>query len=333
MGNGFGLLCLAHGDSAVIERCSSCQRGLCERCETFNEGELAICRGCEARTRSQSTTRFAVSAIFSVIASATLIAVALYQKRTTGQLRWVVLAAVGGVALLVLPLLMRASRPSLEKREAAPDNAMPNAPYRAPGRNPARMVARAFAPPILTSAKRTVIVLGLCLLFTGVAVPFVLHQAPWVEMEAVLGASWLALTITLAMLLYRGHQLHDDHKMGETKGWNLPNVADGISSLPVGGDAEGCLGAIVGIIVAIMVAIVAFIVAWFLIELLLPALAYLAYVLLAGAINNVTSDRHGCQGKLGRSIGYGTLWSTVYLAPIATTVWAVHAYLRARHGV
>mgnify|MGYP007037395642 FL=1 len=68
--------------------------------------------------------------------------------------------------------------------------------------------------------------------------------------------------------------------------------------------------------------------AWVLVELALPLVFFLMYWLFMRAIGRVANDRHGCEGSLARSLGWGLGWATVYVAPIALVTWALHALRR-----
>ena len=43
----------------------------------------------------------------------------------------------------------------------------------------------------------------------------------------------------------------------------------------------------------------------------------------------VANDDHGCEGSMLRSAGWGGLWATVYIAPLAVLMWLVHLLHRA----
>jgi hypothetical protein len=42
--------------------------------------------------------------------------------------------------------------------------------------------------------------------------------------------------------------------------------------------------------------------------------------MLAGVVN----DRRHCRGRLGRSVAWGFIWATAYMAPLAAAVWFIH---------
>ena len=62
----------------------------------------------------------------------------------------------------------------------------------------------------------------------------------------------------------------------------------------------------------------------FLREIVIPALAFVAYFLIRGMLARITNDQHGCQGNLVRATLWGSLWATAYTLPFALLVWLVH---------
>jgi len=70
--------------------------------------------------------------------------------------------------------------------------------------------------------------------------------------------------------------------------------------------------------------------AWLVVELLVPGIFFLAYLLVRGALARVANDRHDCEGNLVRSVGWGVGWATAYVAPLALVVWLVHTYVKLR---
>ena len=64
------------------------------------------------------------------------------------------------------------------------------------------------------------------------------------------------------------------------------------------------------------------------VELALPLVFFLMYGLFMRAIGRVANDRHGCEGALARSAGWGLGWATLYVAPIAALTWALHLLRR-----
>ena len=98
------------------------------------------------------------------------------------------------------------------------------------------------------------------------------------------------------------------------------SIGDGCS----GADGEGCIAAIV-VVVALGAALG---IAWVFVELAMPLAFFLLYAVLMRAIRRAASDRRGCAGDLAKSLGWGALWATIYVLPIAALTWVVHAVHR-----
>ncbi len=336
--------CAMHGGADAEARCVTCGRPLCSSCTAFESDDALACGACENTHRSAGTTRIATAMVFASVVFLSSIGVALAQWRLTHQAVWWSVAAGGVAVLFAFPLATWALRPEYKPRsridvrriEEGP-SALGGGPYRVPAPPRRRLVARALAPAPL-SGKGTAAVLGAAMLLTALTVPFAIHQPSWIDFEVVLGGFWVATTGTLAFVLYRG-TVSDDYAAKSPRSWfggNGPSWLSGVGDIGSGlGDigGEGCAGAIAGIFIAIIAAVLFFVLAWIFVELLLPAMLFVTYTLLCGAIRHVTNDRHGCENKLGRSLAYGALWATAYLAPLGAVTWAVHAFLRAKHGI
>ncbi|HZP82104.1 MAG TPA: hypothetical protein VFB21_10725 [Chthonomonadaceae bacterium] len=70
--------------------------------------------------------------------------------------------------------------------------------------------------------------------------------------------------------------------------------------------------------------------AWLLIEFVIPAVAFLLYWLIRRMLSRAVNDKRDCQGRLLRSLSWGAFWASLYTAPLALLVWALHLVLR--HG-
>jgi hypothetical protein len=170
-----------------------------------------------------------------------------------------------------------------------------------------------------------------------------MHLPTWVEAEIVLGAWWATWTATLSVLLYRGRPVADDHRFSPSF-WFGGGDEKSPSPKAGGGavapakqssgrwyegwsgfsDGEGCAY----LIGAILIAGAAVLLAWVLVELVVPAVFTLAYMLLIRALKRATNDTHGCKGEALRSLGYGAWWAGLYVVPIAVVVLLVHAVAR-----
>lgn len=185
-------------------------------------------------------------------------------------------------------------------------------------------------------------------LITAILIPRVLRLPAWIDYEIVLCVWWGIWLAVLTTLLYHGKRVADDHQLPPPRNWlnwsgkqdpaskshskkkpaapQQNSSSSGWSDWNWFGptvDAEGCLW-VVGAIVAFVVLVFAL---WFLIEVAVPLLLFLLYLVPRGMLSHVINDRHHCKGRLGRSLGWALIWATLYTAPLAGTVWWVHFLL------
>jgi hypothetical protein len=195
----------------------------------------------------------------------------------------------------------------------------------------------------LVSGTASAVILFLCF---GASAAMVLvvgaaaHLPPWIRFEIVLVAWWLIWIATLAHFLYHGKRVSHDHEYHQPRSW-LPtfggkqrsstggtsNAWDGW--VMYGPDGEGCLW-VIGILVAL---VAVFALAWLLVEIVIPILALILYALIRGMLARIANDRHHCQNRFGPSLGWGMVWASVYTAPLALLVWAVHLIVAYRAGL
>jgi hypothetical protein len=203
----------------------------------------------------------------------------------------------------------------------------------------ARVAQRAL-PPI--SARWTTAILCVAFAVAAIAVPVSLRLPRWIETEIVVGVVWALFFGVLSALLYRGAKVKDHHALRMR--WELPSLpsfdnsegkgsgstsrrrSSWLDADPGCADAEGCVGLLIGLALA-AVAVAA---AWLLVELIFPLVFFVLYWLVLKAVARVANDAHGCEGSLGRSLGWGAIWATVYSAPFALIVYVVHRILAAR---
>ncbi|MFS8067444.1 MAG: hypothetical protein ACMG6S_13870, partial [Byssovorax sp.] len=232
-------------------------------------------------------------------------------------------------------------RPQVENRdpgeEATEEIVMgKGSPFRAQ----ARRVLLAAAPRV--SGQATALVVCASLVASAVLLPASLKLPRWIEAELVLALWWVILLGVLSVLLYRGFRIRDDFVYFAP--WNRPSSppadgkakvdgkakADGCGSLSLadgcsgGLDGEGCLAVIV--VGAGLAA--AFGAAWVAVELAMPVVFLVMYWAFMRAIGRVANDWHSCEGSLGKSLGWGALWATIYVVPIAVVTGAVHVLHR-----
>lgn len=170
------------------------------------------------------------------------------------------------------------------------------------------------------SGKWTVLWLLMCLIVTGLFIPFVLKKPLWIELEIVVGIWWLIWGVVLTKLLYKGEQVADDHKHHKPRDWfgmgQSGSSSPDLSGCANGADFEGC-AVLIGLILALIAV-------WFLIEFALPILFFMLYFLIRGMLVHAVHEKPYCRGNLTWSAFRGFLWATIYTAPLAGTIWFVH---------
>ena len=296
-------------------------------------GERPACARCAYESSTRPARRVSLAAAFLGLS----VGGAMYASRRFYL--WdthAVELVVGGVAALVGAIAIAASgrslAPTIEHRE--PDGTtveeLPPPPGVSPYRASVRRVVMAASPRVSASATGLVVLLSFAA--SAVLLPASLHLPRWLEAELVLGAWWSTVATVLAVLLYRGFRLRDDYVYFAP--WNRPakggGAAQGASHASVSGcsDLSGCGdagGEGIAVVIVVIVALgAAFGAAWVLVELALPMAFFVMYGLFMRAIGRVANDRHNCHGELARAIGWGALWATVYMVPLALFTLALH---------
>ena len=325
--------CKHHPTILAIARCSRCGDLLCDACYELLVDDRPACRLCgyEASTRRQRR----VSLALTFLGLGLGLSYWLWKSPSAlGLFAWLIAGAVVIGAALILAFWDRGgARAARRDRDMEEDHdallAAPAHPYRAR----ARKAAVRLGPPVSGSA--TVAILGAAFLLAAVVLPLSFDLARWIEVELVLGAWWVVFGTTFAVLLYRGFRLRDDGMFvpfwqrrrearssggGPNLGWMDSCGCDGCSGV----DGEGALFALA---LAVVLAVL-FGAAWVLAELALPLVLFAGYAVLHRALTRVAHDTHDCTANLGRAIGWGFAWSTMYLVPLATIVWSVHLATR-----
>jgi hypothetical protein len=188
------------------------------------------------------------------------------------------------------------------------------------------------------SGKASAAWLVACFVFTAILIPMVVRLPRWVDFEVVLCIWWAVWLVVLTRLLFTGHQVTDDHSMPEPRDWlsrlqrNRASAWDGLGDgFPWIGmfiDAEACLfGVLIVVGFIILLGLI-----WVVIEVAIPALVFLLYLVARGMLAQAVNDRHDCRGNPGRALAWGVLWATVYTAPLGGVVWFVHYVHRIRSG-
>jgi hypothetical protein len=165
-----------------------------------------------------------------------------------------------------------------------------------------------------------------CFALTAALIPMAVRLPLWIDFEIILAVWWLIWVAVLTRLLYLGRIVRDDHRLGEPRQWfdedSRPSASGLASSwlwfTPF--EIDGCVFALV--VVAALVALVW--AAWFVVEIAVPAVAFLLYFLMRAMLAQAINVEHGCRGKLGSALARSIVWATVYTAPLAGVVWLVH---------
>jgi hypothetical protein len=317
--------CTDHPAAPAVAQCVVCRRAICDGCYRFRANDRAACARCayEISSRPRRFVSIALSLLGLGWGSTWLLSrrPALWEEY---QAFAYVLTGLATVVAFVFFAFRKASdAPAITSRpEEPPAEELIEDPGAAPYR---ARIRRALPPPApRVSATWTVIALLASLAVAALTLPRLSDMPRWLEAELVLGIWWLAWTAVLSTLLYRGFKLADDWiyfapwDRGGSGGrgstgsrWSLNGCDPGCSV-----DGEGCLAAI-AIALALAVLVGA---AWVLVEIAVPVVFLLAYTLIVRALRRVAHDRHGCEGRLGASIGWGAMWSAVYVAPIAVVI-------------
>lgn len=347
--------CDTHPEVKALAPCSRCGRPFCNECLPSLIDGLVGCAGCAAMERAQKGRPWGFAGAVLVATGLGSFAFAQAEIKRTGEPSWALYGMAALISIGFAGFIVSRKRTGLrveprDTSEVSDEEARDAAgPYRQMAR---RSVVRRL-PPVL--GRLTAFTLLMCLLWSSLAAPFALHLPRWVEAELVLGVSWIAWVLVLTFVLHRGARVSDDHRFGpslwflkkkekdaaptqpkkkrgkkekkgsaSSGGGSWFDGLSGIGDLSGLGDAgEGCLF-IVG---AIILAGGAVLMAWLLVELVIPALFTLAYLLIIRAIKLATND-DSCKDDLPRAFGRGALFATLYMGPLIALVVLVHLVAR-----
>jgi len=193
-----------------------------------------------------------------------------------------------------------------------------------------RPLTRRLALPLVSGKGSVAVLLG-CLVLSALVIPLAARLPAWVEFELVLVAWWLAWVLVLAHLLYRGRRLSDDYAWRPARSW-VPGAAHilGEAGSSAGDAGSGCLQSAEEACLLLLALALLIGAAWLLLEVAVPALAFLAYALVRGMLARIANDRHGCERSLHRAFAWAVLWATTYTVPLSAIVWGVHVWMRSR---
>jgi hypothetical protein len=175
------------------------------------------------------------------------------------------------------------------------------------------------------SGAKTAAIVALSMVLVGLAVPSVLNLPSLVEVELVVACWWLLWGGVGTVLLYRSFRVADDHVLarprlpwaGDLFGknlWEQQSRADG--------SCLGCSGCFPSfeLLVPFVILVVAFGLSWLMVEVVLPLVFFLVYLSVRAGLSAIANDDHDCQGHLGRALGWGFLWASVFVLPLAGTL-------------
>ena len=246
---------------------------------------------------------------------------------------WLVVAIAGVAGFFLARTSASTARSSAERIARHEPGTIASGDTLAPSAHPFRArLDRALSASVPTvSARSTALIVGLLLLASAILLPVSLKLPFWLELEFALALWWIVLFGVLAVLLYRGTRVREDHQFRVR--WNLPDLgarqkrSDSTSRGSRWFDLDpGCtdIEGFAGLLVGVMLAALAFVATFILVELAFPALFFLLYWLVVKAIGRIANDRHGCERNLARSVGWGALWAILYTLPLAGVVYGAH---------
>lgn len=325
--------CRNHPRDVAAVACGSCGIALCDRCFVFTIDAAPGCARCafEIETRPARKPTFAVTFVGILLGGGYFLLTRMEVFADVWMYYLIgAVIAVGGALVWAWPRpegAMPAVKPRDERFVLVEENAQTPHPYRAR----ARALALGVTPRV--SARWTILLLVGCFAVTTALVPALLHLPRWVESEVVLVTWWLAFAALLSALLYRGYRLRHDFELAmpwDEQPAKVQEVDARVTKGSKGCDVlDGCSGSIdlEGVVVMVIAAVAVGVglgLAWVVVNLAAPLLFLVAYVLLGAAIRRVAHDAHGLAGKLGPSIAWGTMWATLYVAPLLLLIWLVH---------
>jgi hypothetical protein len=176
--------------------------------------------------------------------------------------------------------------------------------------------------------------IGIAFLATATFLPAALRLPRWLDAEWVFVAWWAVAAAGLALLIYRGARVADDHAivswspLAKEGPMPLPSVGTVADGAFLAADADGCLGVIIGLLLAA----VTYVAAVVFVDFAAPLAFLLCYGIVLGASRRVLRAHPKCRGRLAPSIAWGTLWAAAYVVPLMVAVRFLHALLQAAHG-
>src|SRR5688572_17607926 len=181
---------------------------MCGECWLQVVDDKAFCQDCVALIRQPVSALLPIGAATLAVGALALTARAL---PFDPYIAWGAAAAGAAMAIVAAWRITRRANARRAARTVGARPPLPPAPEVRghPFRGAARRIGRRVAPPV--SAGMAVFVIGAALVLTGALLPGALDLPRWLEIEVVLLAWWLLMTVTLTVLLYRGWRIARDH--------------------------------------------------------------------------------------------------------------------------
>ena len=322
--------CNAHPASSAVARCQRCNVALCDDCFRLLADGKPCCEICALELASGPPSRWPFAVAFAAMALAICLVGAHAEGASPTLEIWLPAGLIALVIALGIGLTGPKSdakpKPVISEREvelAAGEGLLGRAknPYRA-------RIARVARRVVPLSGKATALAMTAAFVVSAAVLPIGLRLPRWVEFELVLAVWWLGMAGLASVLLFKGWRLAEDHRLAI----ELPSLGQSAASGPgkksQGGWADpGCsdLGGCGEAFIIVLVLAVAAIAAWLVVEIVLPVLVFAVYYLVVKSLARVARDLHGCEARLARSLFWGSVWGTLYLAPLSGLVWMVHA--------
>lgn len=313
--------CAVHASELSVASCAACMRSMCDGCARFVVDARLLCAECGEKRQRLRRPRWLLVAAFLVNVAAVVAGYMLLHPSARGVVtRTDVIALALGTALIAVRLGMppvgRRFRIALRaKGEPLPAGSNVLArPYRSA---PARRLSLERLRGASVSGARVAVGAGIALGLSASMLPFALGLPAWIEFQVVLFSWWLTGVIALSVLLYRGRRITDDRSFS-LDDMQFPPRIDTLGPI-------GCASILEwsGIGIAIVLALV-------LSQLIVLAVAFAVYTAAVFAFARTLNDDHGCEHNWPRALAWGTLWSTLHIAPVATLVWLLHVIARLR---
>lgn len=332
--------CSAHPTAPAVARCGYCNARLCNECFHLLAGKKPVCDRCALELTREPASHWPFAIAF--LGALVVICMTLVHGHdiSPGWILYTLLIAVAGVGAISAGAGRRESqpRPRVTITERDPELEV-DATHLEHATNPYRArIARAARRVVPLSGRSTALVMIGAFAASAVAFPVALHLPHWVEFEVVLGAWWAAIFVLLAVLLFTGRRLIEDHRLAvqplSAVFASSKSARDRLrNATRHGWLVDGCGDSLFGGIDVLLIGVVAMLAAWFVAELVLPVVFFAFYYLVVRAIGRVAHDHRGCRGRLAASLAWGALWASLYVSPVALVTWSAHAIIRHHHRV